>query len=104
MATGEEVDDETLGGATMHATVSLLSISYPSSLFLSSSPLLFSHAQLNLTHTLTLSHFLFIFNIRDSKKVSGVSDFLANNELHAIQMAREIVDTLNYKKKYYYFN
>jgi len=51
MATGEEVDDETLGGAEMHS------------------------------------------------KVSGVSDFLANNELHAIQQAREIIHTFNYKKK-----
>jgi len=51
MATGEEVDDETLGGAEMHS------------------------------------------------KVSGVSDFLASNEYHALRLAREIVHNLNYKKK-----
>jgi acetyl-CoA carboxylase carboxyltransferase component len=32
-------------------------------------------------------------------KVSGVSDFLAQNELHAIQLAREILQNLNYRKK-----
>lgn len=51
MATGEEVDDETLGGAEMHSTV------------------------------------------------SGVSDFFAENEYHAIRLAREIVHNLNWKKK-----
>eukprot|EP01098_Paradermamoeba_levis_P012903 TRINITY_DN5751_c0_g1_i2.p1 TRINITY_DN5751_c0_g1~~TRINITY_DN5751_c0_g1_i2.p1 ORF type:complete len:562 (-),score=180.13 TRINITY_DN5751_c0_g1_i2:149-1789(-) len=51
MATGEEVDDESLGGAEMHS------------------------------------------------RVSGVSDFLAENELHAIRLARQVVQSLNYKKK-----
>lgn len=51
MATGEEVDEESLGGAEMHS------------------------------------------------KVSGVSDYLAQNEIHAIQIAREIVGTLNFHKK-----
>lgn len=32
-------------------------------------------------------------------KVSGVSDFLAQNELHAIQLAREILQNFNYRKK-----
>lgn len=31
-------------------------------------------------------------------KTSGVSDYLAANEYHAIQLAREIVHSLNYKK------
>lgn len=31
--------------------------------------------------------------------MSGVSDFLAQNEYHAIQLAREIVGNFNWKKK-----
>jgi hypothetical protein len=33
-------------------------------------------------------------------KISGLSDYLAQDERHAIQIAREIVNSLNYKKKY----
>jgi len=51
MATGEIVDDESLGGADMHS------------------------------------------------KVSGVTDYLAQDERHAVQLAREIVSSLNYHKK-----
>lgn len=51
MATGEEVDDETLGGAEMHS------------------------------------------------KISGVSDFLAVDEFHALRLARQIIQSLNYKKQ-----
>jgi acetyl-CoA carboxylase carboxyltransferase component len=51
MATGEEVDHESLGGAEMHS------------------------------------------------RVSGVSDFLAEDELDAIRMARELVSHLNWSKK-----
>mmetsp|Transcript_17250 Transcript_17250/g.23939 ORF Transcript_17250/g.23939 Transcript_17250/m.23939 type:complete len:545 (+) Transcript_17250:194-1828(+) len=51
MATGEEVDDETLGGADMHS------------------------------------------------RVSGVSDYLAKDEMSAIRMAREIMANLNWTKK-----
>eukprot|EP01116_Phalansterium_solitarium_P017058 TRINITY_DN4115_c1_g1_i11.p1 TRINITY_DN4115_c1_g1~~TRINITY_DN4115_c1_g1_i11.p1 ORF type:complete len:551 (-),score=255.80 TRINITY_DN4115_c1_g1_i11:81-1733(-) len=51
MATGEVVDDESLGGAEMHS------------------------------------------------RVSGVSDYLADDEYHAIALAREIVSCLNYKKE-----
>lgn len=51
MATGEEVDDETLGGAEMHS------------------------------------------------KVSGVSDYLAQDEYDAIRMARNVVKNFNLKKK-----
>ncbi len=50
MATGEEVDDESLGGAHMHSTV------------------------------------------------SGVSDFLAENELDALRLAREVVAHLDWRK------
>jgi acyl-CoA carboxylase subunit beta len=50
MATGEDVDDESLGGAEMHS------------------------------------------------RLSGVSDFLAENETDAIRLAREVVAHLNYKK------
>eukprot|EP01120_Amphizonella_sp_Union-15-10_P014758 TRINITY_DN727_c0_g1_i5.p1 TRINITY_DN727_c0_g1~~TRINITY_DN727_c0_g1_i5.p1 ORF type:complete len:533 (-),score=92.28 TRINITY_DN727_c0_g1_i5:78-1676(-) len=50
MATGEETDDESLGGATMHS------------------------------------------------KISGVSDYLAEDEDHGIFIARQIVSYLNYKK------
>lgn len=32
-------------------------------------------------------------------KISGVSDYLAQDERHAIRLAREIVRNLNYKKK-----
>ena len=51
MATGEEVDHESLGGAEMHS------------------------------------------------RVSGVSDYLAEDELDAIRMAREVVSHLNWQKK-----
>ncbi len=47
MATGEEVDDETLGGATMHA------------------------------------------------RISGVSDYTAENDVHALALARDLVARLN---------
>jgi len=50
MAINEEVDDETLGGASMHA------------------------------------------------KLSGVADYLAENEEHALYLARDIVSQLNHKK------
>jgi len=50
MATGEETDSESLGGAAMHS------------------------------------------------KVSGVSDYLAEDEQHAIYLARQVVSSLNYKK------
>lgn len=33
-------------------------------------------------------------------KVSGVSDYLAMDERHAVQIARELVNSLNYNKKY----
>jgi 3-methylcrotonyl-CoA carboxylase beta subunit len=32
-------------------------------------------------------------------KVSGVADYLANNDAHALQIARRIIDNLNYQKK-----
>eukprot|EP00009_Paramoeba_aestuarina_P008006 CAMPEP_0201517216 /NCGR_PEP_ID=MMETSP0161_2-20130828/8379_1 /ASSEMBLY_ACC=CAM_ASM_000251 /TAXON_ID=180227 /ORGANISM="Neoparamoeba aestuarina, Strain SoJaBio B1-5/56/2" /LENGTH=536 /DNA_ID=CAMNT_0047914641 /DNA_START=57 /DNA_END=1667 /DNA_ORIENTATION=+ len=51
MATGEEVDDETLGGADMHS------------------------------------------------RVSGVSDYLAKDELSAIRLTREIMANLNWQKR-----
>eukprot|EP01118_Nematostelium_gracile_P017277 TRINITY_DN732_c0_g1_i3.p1 TRINITY_DN732_c0_g1~~TRINITY_DN732_c0_g1_i3.p1 ORF type:complete len:540 (-),score=140.69 TRINITY_DN732_c0_g1_i3:27-1646(-) len=51
MAIGEEVDEETLGGAEMHS------------------------------------------------KVSGVSDYLAENELDGIRIAREIIQNLHYQKR-----
>jgi len=53
MATGEESDDETLGGAQMHA------------------------------------------------ETSGLADYLAENELDALRMCREVVDHLNHRKKGY---
>jgi acetyl-CoA carboxylase carboxyltransferase component len=51
MATGEEVDDESLGGASMHS------------------------------------------------RISGVSDFMATDELEAIKKAREIIANLNWQKR-----
>eukprot|EP01126_Amoeba_proteus_P006249 TRINITY_DN12181_c0_g1_i5.p1 TRINITY_DN12181_c0_g1~~TRINITY_DN12181_c0_g1_i5.p1 ORF type:complete len:514 (+),score=98.17 TRINITY_DN12181_c0_g1_i5:189-1730(+) len=51
MATGEEIDAETLGGAEMHS------------------------------------------------KISGVSDYLAEDEYHGIYLARQVVANINYSKK-----
>jgi acetyl-CoA carboxylase carboxyltransferase component len=63
MATGEEVEDEALGGADMHSKISGFAIFLIFLIFL------------------------------------GVSDFLAQDEHHAIRIAREIVHNLNYKKQ-----
>jgi hypothetical protein len=43
-------------------------------------------------------HLSYLSGFRHSK-ISGVSDFLAENELHALKLAREVVYNLNYKKQ-----